>query len=612
MAKPYKSRLSQKRLAVNPPGIQPILRRIWQHLNLKRRWQLLGLAALMVTSGIAEAITLGAVLPFLSVIVAPEKVLDNPTAMQLYEALGFTSSEQLVLPLTIALIVAALLAGIMRLLVLWATKSYGQMVGHEMAVNVYWRTLYQPYRVHLARNTSELISSIEKITVVIAVLNHTMALISALVIVTAIVVVLLAIEPLVSAATFLGLGGLYGLLIYSTRKRLNHNSRQISRQMTLQIKALQEGLGGIRDVLLDHSQPFYCERYRRANWPLCRARAENAFIGSSPRYGVETLGLVVLAGLAYGLSQQSGGGAAALPLLGTLALGAQRLMPALQQIFAAWAGIRGDQTAVEDVLKLLEQSIPPEELQPSPPPLRWQSTIKFIDVGFRYNSTDPWILQALSFTIPKGARVGVVGATGSGKSTTLDILMGLLEPTVGEVVVDNRLLKGDRSRAWQQTIAHVPQHIYLADTTIAENIALGVPKQDIDLERVRFAAQQAKIAAFIEQSPDGYSATLGERGIRLSGGQRQRVGIARALYKKASVLVFDEATSALDSFTEQEVMAAIENLGDDLTILLIAHRLSTVEQCDFIIELAQGRVVAQGNYQELLEKSESFKRMAML
>ena len=228
---------------------------------------------------------------------------------------------------------------------------------------------------------------------------------------------------------------------------------------------------------------------------------------------------------------------------------------------------------------------------------------------FRYSSDGPWVLNGLDLTIAKGARIGFVGATGSGKSTTMDLLMGLLEPTDGQILVDSEPLSRNRVRAWQRAIAHVPQSIYLADATLAENIAFGVPSGAIDMERVRQAARQAQIADFIEGRPQGYDALVGERGVRLSGGQRQRIGIARALYKQATVLVLDEATSALDNVTEQSVMDAIEGLDRDLTILVIAHRLTTVKRCDGIVELQHGRVVAQGKYEQLLECSNSFRQM---
>jgi ABC-type multidrug transport system fused ATPase/permease subunit len=375
-------------------------------------------------------------------------------------------------------------------------------------------------------------------------------------------------------------------------------------------KAVQEGLGGIRDVLLDGTQSIYCDIYRRADYPLRMAMANNIFIAGGPRFFMEAVGMVLIATLAYSLSYQEGGVASALPELGALALGAQRLLPTLQQIYAAWAGIAGSRTSLTEILETLDQPLPPEALQPVPPPLHFQKSVCFEAVGFQYGLDSPWVLKGFNLTIQKGARVGIVGGTGSGKSTMLDLMMGLMEPSEGQIFVDDIPIDGDRRRAWQRTIAHVPQSIYLADTTVAENIAFGVSWHDIDMDRVRQAARQARLADFIESHPEKYHVLVGERGVRLSGGQRQRVGIARALYKQAAVLVFDEATSALDNATEQEVMNAIEGLNRDLTIVMVAHRLTTVKHCDCIFEVCDGRVVAQGTYEYLLESSESFRKMA--
>jgi ATP-binding cassette subfamily B protein len=270
----------------------------------------------------------------------------------------------------------------------------------------------------------------------------------------------------------------------------------------------------------------------------------------------------------------------------------------------------GSTASLADTLEFLDQPLPEEATLPPPKPLTFRHSIRFADVSFRYSSDGACVLDRLRLTIPKGSRVGIVGATGSGKSTAVDLLMGLLEPTAGQVLIDDQPLVGSSRRAWQRSIAHVPQTVYLADATIAENIAFGVPLAIIDMAGVREAARQAQIADFIERAPEGYRALVGERGVRLSGGQRQRIGIARALYKKATVLVFDEATSALDTVTEQAVMDAIDGLGPELTIVIIAHRLTTIRRCNPIIEISNGRAVGEGTYEELLRDSKTFRAIA--
>lgn len=585
-----------------------LLIRLWHHLSQRRQQQFGLLLGLMLVSAFAEVISLGSVLPFLGVLVAPDRVFGHPIVADMALALGITSADQLVLPLTVAFAAAALLAGAIRILYLWASTRIAFASGADLSIKVYRRTLYQPYQVHVARNSSMLLSGIGKVnSVVFGVLLPFLTLVSSTVLMVAIILALLAIDPVVASVAAVGFGASYALITWMSRIRLHRNSQRIAHEQTQVVKALQEGLGGIRDVLLDGAQPVYCDIYRQADQPLRRAQGNNAFIGGSPRYIMEALGILLIAALAYALSRQIGGIATALPVLGALALGAQRLLPALQQIYSAWAAIAGNHASLSDTIALLDQPLPVELLQPAPAPLLVQNAIRFDEVRFRYTDVGPWILQGLSLTIPKGTKVGFIGSTGSGKSTTLDLLMGLLSPTEGALLVDGLPVNGSRLRAWQQNIAHVPQSIYLADATLAENIAFGVPPEAIDMDRVKLAARQAQIAEFIESSQEGYNAFVGERGIRLSGGQRQRIAIARALYKQASVLVFDEATSALDIATELSVMDIIYGLSKDFTILIIAHRLTTVRRCDTIVELENGKVMAQGTYEQLFDSSSSLR-----
>jgi ABC-type multidrug transport system fused ATPase/permease subunit len=597
--------------AIHVGNLVNLLIRLWRHLSLRRQRQFWILMGLMLVSAVLEIISLGAVLPFLGILIDPERVFSQPLVAKIALSLGLTSAHQLVLPLTLGFAAAALIAGAIRILLLWASTRLAYATGAELSTEVYRRTLYQPYWVHVDRNSSELISGItNKVNGMVGVLVWSMRLVSSTVLLVAIILTLIAVDPMVASLAAVSFGAGYGAITFIFRRQLHRNSQRIAHEQTQVIKALQEGLGGIRDVLLDGTQPVYCDIYRKADHPLRCAEGNNAVIGQSPRYIMEALGMVLIAALAYTLSRQAGGIASAVPVLGALALGAQRLLPALQQIYIAWASIAGNHASLLDAVALLDQPLPAEILEPVPEPLFFEKTIRFDAVRFRYSSSGPWVIDGLNLTIPKGARVGFVGSTGSGKSTTMDLLMGLLIPSDGQLLIDGQTITGSRLRAWQQSIAHVSQNIYLADNTIAENIAFGVPRNEIDLDRVQQAARQAQIADFIESRPEGYQAHVGERGIRLSGGQRQRIGIARALYKKASLLVFDEATSALDNATELSVIEAIEGLNRDLTILHIAHRLTTVNRCDTIVELQHGRVVAQGTYDQLLKCSPSFLRMA--
>lgn len=571
----------------------------------------MALAALVVIAGFAEVVSLGALLPFLGVLTAPERVTRYPLVLRLMTVFGVTTTNGLVLLLAAAFAVAAVVAGALRMLLLWTGTRVSFATGADFSSEAYRRTLYQPYQVQVMRNSSELISGITgKVADALQVLNQLLTLLNSSILLIFIMTALFVINPAVAFATIAALGGCYALISRISRRKLRESSQRITCARTDVIKALQEGIGGIRDVLLDGTQPVYYDIYRKADDSLRRALGTIIFISNSPKFVMESLGMVLIAALAFAISRTSGGIPSALPVLGALAFGAQRLLPALQQAFSAWATIVGSQAALAGTLELLEQPVDEAALGSAPLPLSFQKTVRFDAVRFRYIDHGPWVLDDFNLTIRKGSRVGFVGTTGSGKSTTLDLLMGLLTPTEGTLLVDDLPITGVRVRAWQRGIAHVPQHIFLADTSLAENIAFGVPPGEIDFDRVRRAAGQAQIAEFIEGRPEGYDAIVGERGIRLSGGQRQRIGIARALYKRASVLIFDEATSALDNATEELVMDAIDGLTRELTIILIAHRLSTVQRCDLIVQLEGGKVAAQGPYEQLLETSSTFRNLA--
>ncbi len=563
------------------------------------------LLVLMLLASFAEILSIGAVLPFLGVLTAPERVFSHPAAQPLVQALGLTEPGQLLLPLSIGFGAAALTAGAIRVLSLWASTRLSFAVGADLSISIYRRTLYQPYAVHVARNSSEVISGISGKAngVIYYSILPALTLISSSILLIVIFVSLLAIDPVIALMAFGGFGLIYGLIIRLTRNKLLADSHCMAKQSVQVIKALQEGLGGIRDVLIDGNQATYCQIYRKADLLLRKAQGDSTFISVSPRYALEALGMLLIIALAYLLASEPNGIATAIPILGAFALGALRLLPVLQHAYASWTVIQSGQASLRDTLELLDQPLPDYADQPAVQALSFKHGISLKNLGFRYSPQTPYVFKQLDLTIAKGSRIGFIGATGSGKSTLLDIVMGLLQSTDGLIEIDGQPVTPANNRAWQAHIAHVPQAIFLADGTLEENIAFGVPKSDIEHDRVRLAAQQAQIADSIETWPKQYQTFVGERGIRLSGGQRQRIGIARALYKQADVIIFDEATSALDNDTEQAVMTAIENLSKDLTLLIVAHRVTTLKNCTMIVELGEGGIKRSGSYQDIVEES---------
>ena len=497
----------------------------------------------------------------------------------------------------------------MRLLLLWASTRISFAIGADLSINIYRRTLYQPYAVHASRNSSEIISgiSVKASSVIGYIITPSLTLISSAIMLVVILLALISIDPAIALAAFGGFGLIYAVIIKLTKGRMLINSQSISRDSNQLIKSLQEGLGGIRDVLIDGCQAVYCQIYRNADLPLRKAQGNSNFISASPRFGIEALGMMLIAMLAYALARQPDGIAKTIPVLGALALGAQRLLPVLQGGYASWSSIQSGQISLKDTLELLDQPLPEYVDQPPATPIQFQQQINLNQLSFRYTPQTPWILNNLDLTIQKGSRIGFIGLTGSGKSTLLDIVMGLLQPNEGTLEIDSEEITTHNTRNWQAHIAHVPQAIFLADSTIQENIAFGVPINKIDNALVKQAAEQAQIADIIETWPKKYQTFVGERGIRLSGGQRQRIGIARALYKQADVIIFDEATSALDNKTEQAVMQSIESLGKNLTLLIIAHRLTTLQNCDQIVELANGGIKRIGTYNEIVGEDNVLK-----
>jgi len=555
----------------------------------------------MIIVSFSEVISIGAILPFLGVLTSPELVYQNAFMQPIIQTLELSSANQLVLPLTIGFIVATLIAGVMRITLLNAINHFERVVGTDLNIDVYRNTLYQSYSDHINRNSSYIVSLITKKTDVVirGTFRAALTLVSSVLILIGIVSVLIMINVEVALGVLGGFGLIYWGITRYTRKRRAINSQLIANEHINMIKVLQEGMGGIRDVLINASQQFYCSLFRNSDVHLRRAIADNDFIAFSPRFAIEALGMTLVAILAYYMSQGVNGAEDIVPTLGVMAMGAQRLLPALQAIYSSVSNIDGSRHSLQEVLDLLSQTLPIYAEQPPAVPMSFKKEIRLNNLSFRYGENIPMVLNRINLTLTKGKSIGFIGVTGSGKSTLLDIIMGLLSPTEGVLTVDGVVVTMNNIRNWQANIAHVSQEIHLSDSTIEENIAFGQHKNNIDFNLVKQSAKRACIAELIESWPEQYKTVIGERGVRLSGGQIQRIGIARALYRKANIFVFDEATSALDSKTEKLVMDSIKDLSRNVTVLIIAHRVTTLKDCDQVVELGDSKIIRIGGYNDL-------------
>jgi ABC-type multidrug transport system fused ATPase/permease subunit len=557
---------------------------LFRLLSPARRRQFGLTLLLMLVGAAAEMVTIGAALPFLALVADPHSALVPPRLLDLLEAAGGSP----VVGAALLLIVAALGSALVRLALTWLSQRFVMAAGHDMAAAVFGRMLRQPYAEQVRRNSSTTLAAIEKVqSVVFGLLQPAMQGLIGAFISLCVFALLLRIDARAAGIAAVSVTLAYVGVSLLVRPRLKRNSKALAGTTVERTRTVQEGLGGIRDIILDRSEPLFEAKFAELDGRYRRAVAANQFVAGAPRFVVEAAGLIAIALVTLAMSLEPGGVVKAIPVLGALALGAQRLLPLLQQAYYGWSLASGNFHAFRDVIELMEAPIP--EPQPAAPPLAFERELVFQGVGFRYRE-GRFGLADVNLRIRAGEHVGIAGATGGGKSTLLDLLMGLLEPDEGAILVDGRPLDAASRPAWQAGLAHVPQSIYLADDTIAANIAFPRPAEGMDPERLDSAVRAAQLDAFLAGLPDGLQTYVGERGVRLSGGQRQRIGIARALYRRPRLLILDEATSALDGDTEAAVLAALQRLRGGLTLVTVAHRTTTLASCDRLIRVEGGRV----------------------
>ncbi|NIC04408.1 ABC transporter ATP-binding protein [Halomonas sp. DX6] len=597
------------------------LKDLYVLLTREQRMKLLKLQGLIIVMSFAEIAGVMSIGPFMA-LVGDMRILEESegVASTLYRMSGVGTPSDFLFWLGIMVLIVLAAASFISMYTVWRLSLYGAKVGAELGNRLYRYYMHQPWLYHATTSSSHLTKQISQETLRMTnfVINPLLHMNAKLVMAFLMSIVIFIYDPMVALIGISIFVASYYLLFVTVRRRLAKNGKTISETQSQRFKLMAEGFGGIKDALLLGHQNTFIERFEKPSMQFAQAAGSNQAISQVPRYAMELVAFSsVIFLVLYLLASHNGNLGTILPILSIYAMAGFKILPALQKVYSSLSQIRGNLASFEAVRDDLYESSEPREQERRLATRKDiagnivpQETIQLDNIVFSYPGSREFALNGVSMEIPANRMIGVVGASGSGKSTIIDILLGLIEPDQGEISIDGVRIEAHNKRQWQNTLGFVPQSIFLADASIRENIAFGVAPEDIDEEGLKRAAELANLHELLEELPNGLDTCVGERGVQLSGGQRQRIGIARALYHDAEVLILDEATSALDGITEKIIMEAIHEIMGKKTIIMIAHRLATVRQCNRIYLMKEGRVIDSGSYGELSSRNEIFQRMA--
>ena len=575
-------------------GSVQILFEIWKNLRKKRKLQLFSLNILNLFSSFSESLSIAMTLPLISVLINPNLAWDIIWVQKLFINFGINSADNLREPITIIFVFASIISTLIKLLIIKANHFFSAAIGNDLSCLAYSRTLNQSYEEHIELNSSELISAATNyVDTTVFTIYSFLNLLSNVSLLITIELTLFLFKWEVALSSLLIFCSAYLYISFKTKQTILKNGKLIAQLIKERVKSIQEGLGSIREVILGNKQNIFIKQYSNLDLIYRKKLATNKFITFYPKYIIENIGLIFIALLAYKFSNDVESSQKILPIIGTFAVASQKLLPSMQQCYNSIGAIRSNKGSIIKVLELINKINYKNHIRDIRP-LKFKKEISLTKVYFKYLNSNKYILNDINIVIRKGEKLGIIGTTGSGKTTFTDILMGLLKPNKGLIKVDNNnifdLKNPDIITQWRLAISHVPQNIFLSDNSIAENIAFGIPLEKIDFVKIKEVAKRAQISNFINGTAKKYLTKVGENGLKLSGGQRQRIGIARALYQNSQVIIFDEATSALDNNTESAVIDSLNKLDANLTIIIVAHRLSTIEKCDRVIKIDENKI----------------------
>jgi len=593
-----------------------LLSNLFNLLSSYQRKRFYTLQLLVILMSIIEILGVASIIPFMALVGDMSQLGQETFFAKLYQMSGIDSQSQFVFILGICVLIMLFISMIISVFTIWGLSMFANKIGTEIADRLYAHYLNQDWLFHASGSSAQLTKKIatETMRVTGAILVPLMYVNSKLVLSLLMSISIFIYDPKVAVIGLSIFAISYFLLFRGVRNRLNKNGIAISKVNEERFRLMNEGFGGIKDVLLMGRDADFINRFNKTGKTLAYSQGTNIALAQAPRYFVELLafGSMILL-ILYLIASHNGNLGMILPIISVYAIGTIKLLPAFQQIYSSIAIIKANIPAFESIQQDLYDSLSAEEIsiEVEESYLHPEKHISLEKVSFTYPNKQEPALNGLNISIPVNNVIGIVGPSGSGKSTLIDILLGLIEPDQGLLKIDNKIIDSKNCRSWQNTIGFVAQSIFLSEGSIAENIAFGIPNNEIDFKQVEYALKLAHLNDFVNNLKQGIHTKVGERGIQLSGGQRQRIGIARALYHEAEVLVFDEATSSLDGITEKMIMEAIHQFSGKKTIILIAHRLKTVQKCDNLFFIDNGKVVDQGTYDELIEKNEQFKNMSL-